>query len=129
MSEGRSEGQGEAPGDRQGEAPGETPGERKDRAGRKAVGGVQGPVRSTGGLAARGAWISSGITFFTVGVVFTLTMPGNIALGITFLGLGVVFFSLAGTRRAPGDGPDAGSGSGAGSGTETGTDTDTGTSD
>lgn len=49
--------------------------------------------------------MASGITFFSVGVVFTLTMPDNIALGITFLGLGVVFFSLAGSGRAPGDGP------------------------
>lgn len=51
--------------------------------------------------------MASGITFFSVGVVFTLTMPDNIALGITFLGLGVVFFSLAGSQRAPGDGPGA----------------------
>lgn len=55
--------------------------------------------------AARGAWMASGITLFAVGVVFSLTMPDNIALGITFLGLGVVFFSLAGSKRAPGDGP------------------------
>jgi len=44
--------------------------------------------------------MASGITFFAVGVVFSLTMPDNIALGITFLGLGVVFFSLAGTGAA-----------------------------
>jgi uncharacterized RDD family membrane protein YckC len=55
--------------------------------------------------AARGAWMASGFTFFAVGVLFSLTMPDNIALGITFLGLGVVFFSLAGSKRAPGDGP------------------------
>ncbi|MFN4001506.1 hypothetical protein [Microcella sp.] len=68
-----------------------------------------GPDRS-GSAGARGAWMASGITFFSVGVVFTVTMPDNIALGITFLGLGVVFFSLAGSGRAPGDGaapPDA----------------------
>jgi hypothetical protein len=41
--------------------------------------------------------MATGITFFAVGVVFTITMPDNIALGITFLGLGVVFFSLAGS--------------------------------
>lgn len=58
------------------------------------------------------AWGASGITFFMVGVVFTLTMPDNIALGITFLALGVVFFTLAGTQRAPGDGPGADSGAG-----------------
>lgn len=51
--------------------------------------------------------MASGITFFSVGVVFTVTMPDNIALGITFLGLGVVFFSLAGSGRAPGDGAGA----------------------
>lgn len=51
--------------------------------------------------------MASGITFFSVGVVFTVTMPDNIALGITFLGLGVVFFSLAGAGRAPGDGAGA----------------------
>jgi len=49
--------------------------------------------------------MASGITFFAVGVVFTIVTPDSIALGITFLGLGVVFFSLAGSARAPGDGP------------------------
>lgn len=68
-----------------------------------AVASEAAPDRS-GSAAARGAWMSTGITFFSVGVVFTLTMPDNIALGITFLGLGVVFFSLAGSRRAPGNG-------------------------
>lgn len=63
------------------------------------------PRDRSGSAAARGAWMASGITFFAVGVVFTLTMPDNIALGITFLSLGVVFFSLAGSQRAPGDGP------------------------
>ncbi len=58
------------------------------------------------------AWGATGITFFMVGVVFTLTMPDNIALGITFLALGVVFFTLAGTQRAPGDGPGDDSGAG-----------------
>ncbi|MDX2025808.1 hypothetical protein [Microcella sp.] len=53
-----------------------------------------------GNAAARGAWMATGITFFSVGVVFTVVMPDNIALGITFLGLGVVFFSLAGTTKA-----------------------------
>lgn len=70
----------------------------------------QSPDRS-GSRQARMAWSASGITFFLVGVVFTLTMPDNIALGITFLAVGVVFFSLAGTQRAPGDGPGAASGS------------------
>jgi hypothetical protein len=60
----------------------------------------------SGSSAARGAWVASGITFFMVGVVFTLTMPDNFALGITFLSLGVVFFSLSATQRAPGDGPE-----------------------
>lgn len=60
----------------------------------------------SGSSAARGAWSASGLTFFLVGVVFTLTMPDNIALGITFLALGVVFFSLSAGRRAPGDGPE-----------------------
>ena len=63
-----------------------------------------------GSSAARGAWVASGLTFFLVGVVFTLTMPDNVALGITFLGLGVVFFSLSATQRAPGDGPGGASG-------------------
>lgn len=58
----------------------------------------------SGSAGARGAWSASGITFFMVGVVFTLTMPDNIALGITFLALGVVFFSLSAGPRAPGDG-------------------------
>lgn len=75
------------------------------------------PDRS-GSRQARMAWSASGITFFLVGVVFTLTMPDNIALGITFLAVGVVFFSLAGTQRAPGNGPGAASGSGSGSGDE-----------
>lgn len=66
----------------------------------------------SGSRGARMAWGSTGITFFMIGVVFTLTMPDNIALGITFLGLGVVFFTLAGTQRAPGDGPGAGPGAG-----------------
>lgn len=48
---------------------------------------------------ARRAWGATGITFFMVGVVFSLTMPDNIALGITFLALGVVFFSLAGRPK------------------------------
>lgn len=61
----------------------------------------------SGSRGARMAWGATGITFFMVGVVFTLTMPDNIALGITFLALGVVFFTLAGTQRAPGDGPRA----------------------
>ena len=73
----------------------------------------QSPDRS-GSRQARMAWSASGITFFLVGVVFTLTMPDNIALGITFLAVGVVFFSLAGTQRAPGDGPGAASGTGSG---------------
>ncbi len=59
----------------------------------------------SGSAGARGAWSASGFTFFLVGVVFTLTMPDNFALGITFLALGVVFFSLSAGRRAPGDGP------------------------
>lgn len=68
------------------------------------------PDRS-GSQAARGAWAATGITFFAVGVAFTIVMPDNIALGITFLGVGVVFFSLAGTQRAPGDGPAPGAAS------------------
>lgn len=71
---------------------------------------------------ARTAWMGSGIAFFTVGVVFTLTMPDNVALGIAFLALGVVFFSLSSTpgggRGGGGEGSDSddGSGSGAGAG-------------
>lgn len=68
----------------------------------------------SGSRAARTAWSASGITFFLVGVVFTLTMPDNIALGITFLAIGVVFFTLAGSPRSPGDGPGAGAGGGGG---------------
>ena len=56
--------------------------------------------QANGNAAARGAWMAVGITFFAVGVVFTIVMPDNIALGITFLGVGVVFFSLAGTNKA-----------------------------
>lgn len=56
--------------------------------------------QANGNAAARGAWMAVGITFFVVGVVFTIVMPDNIALGITFLGVGVVFFSLAGTNKA-----------------------------
>ena len=78
----------------------------------------------SGSSAARGAWAASGLTFFIVGVAFTLTMPDNFAIGITFLALGVVFFSLSATQRAtgdggsaPGDGPsDAGSAPGDGPG-------------
>lgn len=66
------------------------------------------PPDRSGSRGARMAWGSTGITFFMIGVVFTLTMPDNIALGISFLALGVVFFTLAGTSRAPGDGPGAG---------------------
>ena len=66
---------------------------------------VAGMSDKSGSRAARGAWVASGITFFMVGVVFSLTMPENFALGITFLALGVVFFSLSATQRAPGDGP------------------------
>jgi len=62
---------------------------------------------------ARTAWTGSGIAFFTVGVVFTLTMPDNVALGIAFLALGVVFFSLSST---PGGGRGGGGGSGVGDG-------------
>jgi hypothetical protein len=54
-------------------------------------------AQAQGNSAARGAWMALGITFFAVGVVFTIVMPDNIALGITFLGVGVVFYSLAGT--------------------------------
>ncbi|MDO9590949.1 MAG: hypothetical protein Q7J04_07395 [Microcella sp.] len=68
-----------------------------------------------GSAAARGAWIASGLTFFLVGVIFTLTMPDSFAIGITFLGLGVVFFSLSATQRAPGDGPGVGAESMSGS--------------
>ncbi|MBA4247267.1 MAG: hypothetical protein C0444_03105 [Microbacterium sp.] len=56
--------------------------------------------QANGNSAARGAWMATGITFFAVGVVFTIVMPDNIALGITFLGVGVVFYSLAGTVGA-----------------------------
>lgn len=55
-----------------------------------------------GNSAARGAWMATGITFFAVGVVFTIVMPDNIALGITFLGVGVVFYSLAGSFAGAG---------------------------
>ncbi len=51
------------------------------------------------------AWAATGIMLFAVGVLFTLTMPDNIALGIVFLSVGVVFYALSGTQRAPGDGP------------------------
>lgn len=61
---------------------------------------AQAQEQANGNAAARGAWMAVGITFFSVGVTFTVVMPDNIALGITFLGLGVVFFSLAGTNKA-----------------------------
>ncbi|MDX2026534.1 hypothetical protein [Microcella sp.] len=57
--------------------------------------------QANGNAAARGAWMAVGITFFSVGVTFSVVMPDNIALGITFLGLGVVFFSLAGSAKTP----------------------------
>lgn len=75
----------------------------------------------SGSRGARLAWSSTGITFFMVGVVFTVTMPDNIALGITFLAVGVVFFSLAGSPRAPGDGPGASPEAGPGESPEAGT--------
>jgi hypothetical protein len=53
----------------------------------------------------RGAWVSSGVSFFAFGVMFTIAMPDNFVMGISLLALGVVFFTLAGTKRAPGDGP------------------------
>jgi hypothetical protein len=53
----------------------------------------------------RGAWMSSGVSFFAFGVMFTIAMPDNFVMGISLLALGVVFFTLAGTKRAPGDGP------------------------
>lgn len=50
---------------------------------------------------ARWLWMILGITFFAVGVTFTIVMPDNIALGVTFLGVGVVFYSLAGSAKTP----------------------------
>lgn len=81
--------------------------EREPGTGGSGDGGGAGDDDRSGSRGARMAWGATGITFFMVGVVFTLTMPDNIALGITFLALGVVFFTLAGTQRAPGDGPGA----------------------
>lgn len=62
---------------------------------------AQAQEQANGNSAARGAWMATGITFFVVGVVFTIVMPDNIALGITFLGVGVVFYSLAGSAKTP----------------------------
>jgi hypothetical protein len=52
--------------------------------------------------------MSSGVSFFAFGVMFTIAMPDNFVMGISLLALGVVFFTLAGTKRAPGDGPGDG---------------------
>lgn len=61
------------------------------------------PARERNGSStARKAWMAGGITVFAIGVVFTLTMPDNVALDITALGLGVVLFSVAGARRSRG---------------------------
>ncbi|UYN84482.1 MAG: hypothetical protein KIT89_04630 [Microcella sp.] len=57
--------------------------------------------RGTGASGGRLALMSLGLTFFIVGVVFSLTMPDNIALGITFLALGVVFFTISGRKQPP----------------------------
>ena len=39
----------------------------------------QAQEQANGNSAARGAWMATGITFFVVGVVFTIVMPDNIA--------------------------------------------------
>ena len=77
--------------------PGETGGNRRSWSAARGA--------RSGSSAARMAWMASGLAFFVTGVAFTVAMPDNIVMGITFLGLGVVLFSLAGTQRAPGDGP------------------------
>ncbi len=85
-------------------------GEDRDYSGRVEKNDVPTPEASEpsaeeqaqGNSAARGAWMATGITFFAVGVVFTIVMPDNIALGITFLGVGVVFYSLAGSFAGAG---------------------------
>lgn len=61
---------------------------------------TEGP-RGTESSGGRLAFMSLGLTFFIVGVVFSLTMPDNIALGITFLALGVVFFTMSGRKQPP----------------------------
>lgn len=50
--------------------------------------------------AARTAWMVSGLAFFIVGVILTLTDPDNVVFGVTFLALGVVFYSLSGMTRS-----------------------------
>jgi hypothetical protein len=81
----------------------------------QALSPAQEQEQANGNAAARGAWMAVGITFFAVGVVFTIVMPDNIALGITFLAVGVVFYSLAGTLGAkPETSPEATPEAGAG---------------
>jgi len=72
------------------------------------TGGTPAPNRRrdwSGSANFRGAWMASGVSFFAFGVMFTIAMPDNFVMGISLLALGAVFFSLAGTKRAPGDGP------------------------
>lgn len=54
--------------------------------------------------AARAALLAIGITFFGIGVVFTLVIPDNIALGITFLLVGFVLFWAGGMPKPPASG-------------------------
>ena len=98
----------EHPADASDDGPGETRGAGSgSSAARRARSGSSAARRArSGSSAARGAWMASGLAFFVTGVAFTVAMPDNIVMGITFLGLGVVLFSLAGTQRAPGDGPE-----------------------
>jgi hypothetical protein len=48
-----------------------------------------------------------GVVFFSLGVVFFLTMDSP-AIGLPFIALGIAFFSMgiAAARKAGGDGPD-----------------------
>jgi hypothetical protein len=63
------------------------------------------PRDRSGSRGIRSMWMATGVSIFGTGLIFTIAMPDNFVLGITFLGVGVVFFSLAGSKRAPGDGP------------------------